>query len=137
MRGTRTSLDRADWDAYFEDLLLDGGRPLVAVERSPTGAPRQDGPLWSLHWLRYDAVADELELGAGLGLSPDVSMRCFVSCPRTIVVEELGLGMILRVCGADGVETRIHLSERDDSGEALELAPASLDRLGAERVGLP
>jgi hypothetical protein len=97
------------WWRYLETLSLDNCDALVTLAPTAAGPHgERAGRGWPLQRIRYDPLADEIEVAVGFGASP--TLRFYVASPRSILVEELDGSKTLRVVDADGLQTVIGLT---------------------------
>jgi hypothetical protein len=134
---TRQSLARETWADFFDGLVATGGPSLVAVEvvrkrstEQRIGMPR------TLSQISYDLDRDVLKLTSGALDENDVGvLRHFIHEPLTISVEDRaphGLVLIL-VCDATGVRTRIRLHARASTRTQADLPRATCRAAGRRR----
>jgi hypothetical protein len=110
-------LEAARWSEYLESLSLTGDH-LGATVVLPAANGNGDEPARPLHAIRYDADRDEIELAVGIGIGPRAALRCFLSAPRSIHIEELEGTKVLRVQDANEQLTVIHISRREGRPDA-------------------
>ena len=112
-------LDAADWERYLGGLAADGQSVLTGITLGPADGARSDGWAiggWSLRAIRFDRRADEIEIDAGRATSGGVGLRYFISCPRSIKVQEHGRDVTISVVDASGARTMIQLSQARAAG---------------------
>jgi hypothetical protein len=85
------SLQTDTWAGYFRAISLERGRLFATVTLQPRGSTGRRGGVVAeraLRSIRYEPSRDVLELGLGGGADSGPALRCFISTPRQIVVEE-------------------------------------------------
>lgn len=118
-------LEAEGWAAYFGAIRPDDEELLVSV--ALLSADRRSDvsrtPWRRLRMIRYDPARDVLEVGLGGQRGHGPPLRCFISAPRRIVIEQLDGRTRIEVADASGRRTAIGLrraSERPARAAGLE-----------------
>lgn len=113
---TRQALASERWADFFDGLVAADGPSLVALEvvrKRP--AEQRIGMARALSQISYDLDRDVLKLTSGALDENDASvLRHFIHEPLTISVEDRAPHgpLLILVCDATGVRTRIHVCAR-------------------------
>ena len=114
------------WAAYFRTIRPEDDELLVSValmSADRRGEHLSRTPWRRLRMIRYDPAREVLEVGLGGQLGHGPPLRCFISAPRRIVVEQLDGRTHIEVADASGRRTAIGLrraSERPEPAAGLE-----------------
>jgi hypothetical protein len=134
---TRQSLAPERWGEFFDGLVATDGPSLVAVEvvrKRP--AEQRIGMPRTLSQIGYDLDRDVLRLTSGALDENDAGvLRHFIHEPLTISVEDRAPHgpLLILVCDATGVRTRIRLHARACTRTQADLRRASCRAAGRTR----
>jgi hypothetical protein len=108
-------LDADRWHEYFRSVAVEGEGLVATVTLLPDRPADRDSIVaWTLHSIRYDSEADEIEIHLGQLAPRGAILRYFVSAPRSIQVHEWGRGKTISVEDSVGVRTLIQLAPGRD-----------------------